>query len=127
MRRRCTDTTNNRYKQYGGRGIKICERWNDFYAFLSDMGPRPSPRHSIERNDNNGNYEPNNCRWATMKEQCRNRTTSRIVEFRGYSMSLAEAADIAGLPYTVVRARFYRLKWPLEECLTRPTRSEACL
>jgi hypothetical protein len=71
MRRRCTNPNNADWKQYGGRGIKVCDRWiESFDNFLADMGPRPSPKHSIGRFPNNdGNYEPRNCRWATAAEQ----------------------------------------------------------
>ncbi|HEY1895138.1 MAG TPA: hypothetical protein VGG62_02650 [Terracidiphilus sp.] len=74
MRTRCTDPNCNRYKHYGGRGIRICERWADsFENFLADMGPRPPGRYSIERVDVNGHYEPTNCIWLPMSEQSKNR------------------------------------------------------
>lgn len=73
-RHRCSNPNAQSWKNYGGRGIRMCERWaNDFAAFLADVGPRPSPRHSIDRVDVNGNYEPGNVRWATRAEQTQNR------------------------------------------------------
>ena len=73
MRERCADPRHSEYHLYGGRGIKVCDRWrNSYEIFAADMGPRPSPTHSIDRIDVNGNYEPGNCRWATPKEQRHN-------------------------------------------------------
>ncbi len=122
MRRRCYEPTNKRYARYGGRGITVCERWAEFANFLADMGRRPGPGFSIERIDVHGNYEPTNCRWATQKEQCRNRTSNRIVLFQGQRMTLVEAAERSGLSYAVVRARLSRLGWDLDDALTRKHR-----
>ncbi|WP_143565689.1 hypothetical protein [Sinorhizobium fredii] len=74
MHQRCNNPKSTRYAKYGGRGIMICERWNSFENFLADMGPRPTPDHSIDRRDNDGNYEPGNCRWATRSEQQQNKS-----------------------------------------------------
>jgi hypothetical protein len=80
MRARCSTPKHNRYDLYGGRGIKVCERWERSYeTFLADMGRKPSRRHSIDRIDNNGNYEPSNCRWATPSEQAYNRRPKRTM------------------------------------------------
>lgn len=124
MRARCYNKARREYARYGGRGIEVCERWSSFAAFVADMGRRPGPGYSLERKDNDGWYTPDNCIWGTAKQQCRNRQTTKTVEFRGEAMSLAEAAERAGLPYAVVCGRFYRLKWSIEDALTRPHRFE---
>jgi hypothetical protein len=119
MINRCENSSDEHYPNYGGRGIKVCERWRGSYqAFVADIGRRPSPRHSIDRFDVNGNYEPENCRWATNTEQCRNKRNNRVLEFRGERASVAEWAERMGLKYETLRSRLRKL--PTDKALTRP-------
>ncbi len=103
---RCHTETNESFPDYGARGIIVCERWrSDFAAFLSDMGPRPSLKHTLDRIENDGNYEPGNCRWATRTQQNRNRRVNVTLLLDGALMTLAEAAERCGLAYSAVQAR----------------------
>ena len=78
MKRRCYDTNNTKYHRYGGRGIKVCDAWlNDFAQFIKDMGDKPSPRHTVDRIDNDGDYTPDNCRWAPYEVQNHNQSISK--------------------------------------------------
>jgi hypothetical protein len=90
MRSRCNTPTNKAYANYGGRGITVCERWNDFKAFLSDMGPRPHGASLDRFPDNDGNYEPTNCRWATPAEQARNRRSTINLTLNGETKCLLD-------------------------------------
>lgn len=131
MKRRCTRPTSPEYANYGGRGIKVCERWiNSFEAFLSDMGLRPSSIHSLERINNDGNYEPGNCKWATLKEQHRNTRRTARMTYRGETLSIAEWAERLGLQYATVNQRWHSWKdarrvieTPLIECFSKLKRS----
>ena len=78
MKQRCSNSKCPEYKNYGARGISVCARWNSFTVFISDIGRRPSPNHQIDRIDNNGNYEPQNCRWATSAENSQNKRNTRL-------------------------------------------------
>lgn len=108
MRHRCSNPKAARYMDYGGRGICVCTRWGDFAAFLADMGPAPDTKHSIDRIDNDGDYGPENCRWATAKQQARNNSRNRMLTFRGETRCLAEWAEQldldAGTIYRRLRA-----------------------
>ncbi len=107
---RCTNPKVTGFENYGGRGIGICARWREsFECFLADMGPRPSPRHSIDRYpDNDGNYEPGNCRWATRTEQARNARSNVRVEIDGISMCFSEACERFGVNEATARDRVAR-------------------
>lgn len=108
MKKRCFNRNEPKYPIYGGRGISVCDRWlNDFGAFLFDMGKKPSLNHSIDRIDVNGNYYPENCRWATAKEQSLNKRNHILVEYDGKQLPLSEACRQAGVNY---RSAVYRHK-----------------
>lgn len=121
MKGRCAD---KKQKSHGGRGIKVCERWMTFENFLADMGPRPSDQHQIDRINNNGNYEPGNCRWATRSEQMRNTRGNRVLEFRGEVRTVAEWVVITGIPCRTLRGRLW-LGWPIEKALTTPVKKRS--
>ncbi len=119
MLHRCYDPKNKRYADYGGRGIIVCDRWQEsFQAFVSDMGVRPSSKHSIDRIDNDGNYEPENCRWATNTEQSRNRRNRLPIWHHGQHMTGQEYCELTGLSYATFQHRLYILNWPLERALS---------
>jgi len=121
MKQRCQNSSCRAYQNYGGRGISICERWKKYENFLADMGSRPGPHYSLDRIDNNGNYEPKNCRWATRKEQGNNRRTTKLICYLGKTMSLKEAAAIAGLDHRVVYKRI-EFGWSALKAITTPAR-----
>jgi len=118
MHRRCTDPAIAHFERYGGRGITVCERWRSFDNFLADMGEAP-PNLSLDRRDNDGNYEPGNCRWATQSEQLRNSTTARILEFRGKAQCVTAWAEELGLAHNSIQKRL-RDGWSIKRALSTP-------
>jgi hypothetical protein len=111
---RCLNPDSRNWPRYGGRGIKVCDEWQDsFEAFLRDMGHRPAPGFSVDRKENDGPYAPWNCRWATRREQTENRRNAVMVPYQGKMMWLPDAAEASGLPYGTLRSRL-RLGWPPE-------------
>jgi hypothetical protein len=124
---RCRNPNNKHYHRYGGRGIKVCDKWQKgFWFFYEDVGSRPSPGHSLDRYPNNdGNYEPGNVRWATPKEQQRNRRVNHVIEFRGERKTLAEWAEVTGLDKRSLRSRIVQLGWGIEQALTTPPDANA--
>jgi hypothetical protein len=121
---RCLSPSNPSYGNYGARGIIVCDRWRIYENFLADMGRRPSRAYSLDREDNNGNYEPGNCRWATAKEQIRNRRVNHVIEYRGREICLAEAAEMAGVSQPLMNWRILN-GWSPERAIETPPRPMA--
>lgn len=119
MRQRCTNPTCHKWKDYGARGIKICERWGEFPNFLSDMGERPLGK-TLDRIDNNGNYEPSNCRWATPLQQGNNQRTNDLLTFNGSTKALTEWSRILNINQQTLWARLYRYGWDLQRAFMAP-------
>lgn len=120
MKARCYNVNNPKYKRYGQRGIVVCDRWKDsFINFLEDMGRSPSAKHSVERNDNDGNYEPNNCKWATPKEQSNNTSKSVKIEHLGETKTMKQWADFYSLNYKSLHADIKYKGYSLTEVLQK--------
>jgi hypothetical protein len=118
IKKRCYDPKHKSYSRYGGRGIKVCTRWfNSYDYFLLDMGRAPSPKHSIDRKDNNGNYEPSNCKWATSIEQANNRRNNLRLTYKGETRNLRQWCDILNLNYSTTFSRL-RIGWTVEMALS---------
>lgn len=117
MKTRCYNKNCKYFSHYGGRGITVCQQWMTFEGFLKDMQSTYKQGLSIDRINNDGNYEPNNCRWSDNKTQCRNRRTSRMITHNGVTKTIAEWAELSGVKSSLFRQRFYVYKLPFEECL----------
>lgn len=123
---RCLNKSNPGYKRYGGRGIIVCERWMDSFSnFLLDMGRKPIGC-SIDRIDNDGNYEPSNCRWSNSKEQSNNTSANHIIEFNGTKKTIQQWAEYYGMNHYTLRRRI-RENWPIEKCFAEPIRSDSLI
>lgn len=124
MHYRCSNPNMGNYARYGGRGIRVCAKWAGpagFRAFLKHVGPRPSPRHTLDRIDNDGDYAPGNVRWATMREQNRNRSDNRWIEANGERLLLCDWARRLGCAHAVILKRL-KHGWPPERAVTEPPR-----
>lgn len=121
MRSRCYNKNNLKYPRYGGRGIIVCERWNEFINFYNDMGACPEG-YSLDRIDVNGNYEPANCRWVDQKTQQNNRGNNRKLTFNGETKNVTEWGKLTGIPSKIIRQRIDRDGMTTEEALTRKTK-----
>lgn len=119
---RCNSATD---KDYGGRGVAVCDRWSGpegFANFFADMGRKPSSDHSIDRKDTNGSYSPDNCRWATSKEQSRNKRNNRLIEYNGRVQCLAAWAEELGMKIGTLNRRICRNGWSVERAMTQKMR-----
>jgi hypothetical protein len=120
MKARCYDTTNSRHKHYASKGISVCEEWrNDYAAFLAYVGRRPSLKHSLDRIDNDGNYEPGNVRWATKKQQTINRNVTIYLTYLDRTLTLEEWSVEVNIPVVTLSRRYHR-GWSVEQVLFSP-------
>lgn len=123
MLSRCNNPRNKAYHKYGGRGIHVCVEWHKFENFIADMGNRTSKDYSIDRINNDGNYEPANCRWATRMEQGNNTRANRILIFDGKSLTITEWSRIIGIQGATIFSRL-RLGWTINKALTTPVNTK---
>lgn len=122
MRERCNNPKNKKYPIYGGRGITVCERWAEFKNFMLDMGRKPEPKFTIEREDVNDNYEPKNCCWIARKDQGRNKRNSVFVTYQGRKLLLLELVEELGLSRGIVHGRL-KAGWTLAQAIALPNGS----
>lgn len=121
IKQRCHNPNSRYYKWYGERGIAICERWRDsFQNFLEDMGERPSDKHTLDRIDTDKGYSPDNCRWATRKEQSNNLRKNIPITYQGRTQTISEWADELGFKYFNLYNRICRYGWTVERAFTEP-------
>lgn len=118
---RCTNRNNPGWMNYGGRGISVCREWRDFSVFFNDMAERWSPGLELDRIDNNGDYCPQNCRWATKTEQCNNRRSNRLLTWNGETKTLAQWAHGAGIRVSTFWSRI-KSGWSVERAISTPIR-----
>jgi hypothetical protein len=123
MVNRCLNPRDDHFPDYGGRGIKVCDRWLIYENFLADMGERPVGK-TIDRKDNNGNYEPGNCKWSTMKEQARNRRANVFLEFQGKRQPVSAWAEEIGIDIPTLWCRIFKLNWSVQKALTTSVRKQ---
>lgn len=122
---RCQNPEHEAFPHYGARGITVCERWRTFENFLSDMGRRPSARHSLDRVDNDKGYSPENCRWTTAKTQNRNHRGNVMLTYDGRTQCIAAWAEETGIGFNTIRLRIKNHGWSVERALTTPPTSPA--
>lgn len=125
MMGRCNNPKRDNYKHYGGRGITVCERWHVFENFVADIGDRPAGA-TLERIDNDGNYEPGNCRWATRREQGRNTRRNRMLTVDGVTRCLKDWAEIQGIASMVILNRI-KQGWSVRDAVLKPVAAYSAL
>lgn len=118
MKYRCFNVNSVEYKNYGGRGITVCDRWLDINCFLEDMYPSYIKGLQLDRINVNGNYEPSNCRWITAKQNSNNKRNNRFVSYNGETKTISQWSEKTGIPYMVIFNRL--VNWSVEEALTLP-------
>lgn len=124
---RCTNPRNKSWPYYGGRGITMCQKWQEsFEAFSNDVGEKPGPRHELDRIDTFGNYEPGNVRWITHKENCNNRRYHRLLTYQGETLNMSQWAARVGLKFETLYARVIIRGWDVESALTTPVGQKRC-
>lgn len=127
MKKRCTNPKSNEYHNYGGRGIKISEKWiNSFQNFFDDVGDIPFPNAQIDRIDNDGNYELGNIRWSTVEENQRNKRNNHLVTYKGETMCVADWAVRLGIKSSILFARLSKPSYTVEEAFTLPVHQGGC-
>jgi hypothetical protein len=120
MRDRCNNPNSAAYINYGGRGIKVCEEWNNFHIFLKDMG-LPDKNYSIDRKNVNGNYDKSNCKWSSKTEQSRNKRNTLYFQFNNETASLPELAEkYSQVPLNIIYNRILKKKWTIDKALLEP-------
>ncbi len=122
MRRRCDDKNSRDYKYYGGRGIRVCYRWESFENFILDMGHPPTKKHSLDRRNHNGNYEPGNVYWATSKEQANNKRNSKLLTVNGKTQTEAQWAREVGIDQRTINKRLSKGWTPEQAILIQPVK-----
>lgn len=121
MKQRCYDKKTTNYKNYGGRGITICDRWHKFENFLSDMGNPPTNKHQLDRIDNNKEYSPANCKWSTDYEQRRNQRRNVFITYNNKTLILNDWSKIVGIHRYCLYKRIFTRNWPIEKAMTTPS------
>lgn len=126
IKQRCLNSKAPNYKNYGGRGIRVCKEWvNSFEQFYEDMGDKPGPKYSLDRLDNSGPYSKENCAWKTKKEQGRNKRNNVVLTYSGKTQSLIEWSEELNVNYSTLQGRI-SLGWSVENTLSTPVRIRLC-